>query len=166
LLKGISLGFMVIVGIIAAVLFGFFIRYLLRRLNKQHSQHGPLISLSWLQDMLRWFILLPVRFWRTLISLLGKAESAASVYTGLLNWGRRSGMHLLSSETPAEYGNRLIRHFPDLGNEITCIIDAFNREIYGQITTDDNILLRLRSAQRRMKRLRHWPSRIKTSFSR
>jgi hypothetical protein len=165
LLKGISLGLMMIIGIIAAGLFGLFIRYLLRLLNKQNSQSSPRISLSWLQDMLRWLIFLPVRVWRVLISLLRNAESAASVYTGLLNWGRRSGMRLLPGETPAEYGNRLMRHFPDLGNEITWIIDAFNREIYGQITTDNNILLRLRSAQRRMKRLRHWPSRIKTCFS-
>ena len=166
LLKGISLGLMVIISIIAVGLFGLFIRYLLRLLLKQNTQNSSRMSLSWLQDVMRWFILLPVRVWQALISLLKNAESAASVYTGLLNWGRRSGMRLLSGETPAEYGNRLMRHFPDLSNEIAWIIDAFNREIYGQMTTDGDILFRLRSAQRRMKRLRYWPSRIKTCFSR
>ncbi len=166
LLKGISLGLMVIISIIAVGLFGLFIRYLLRLLLKQNTQNSSRMSLSWLQDVMRWFILLPVRVWQALISLLKNAESAASVYTGLLNWGRRSGMRLLSGETPAEYGNRLMRHFPDLSNEIAWIIDAFNREIYGQMTTDRDILFRLRSAQRRMKRLRYWPSRIKTCFSR
>jgi hypothetical protein len=96
---------------------------------------------------------------------MGSAGSAASVYTGLLAWGRRSGVRLLSNETPAEYGKRLVWHFPDLGDEIAWIIDAFNREIYGQMTTDDKILLRLRLAQQHMKRLRYWPSRIKTCFS-
>ncbi len=165
LLKGISLGLMVIVGIIAAGLFGLFIRYLLHLLLKQDTQNGPPISLSWIRDVARWFILLPLRVWRALISLLESAESAASVYTGLLGWGRRSGVRLLSGETPAEYGSRLVRHFPDLSDEIAWIIDAFNREIYGQLATDHDILFRLRSAQRRMKRLRHWPSRIITCFS-
>ncbi len=165
ILKGLGLGLMAIIGIVAAVLFGLLIRYLLRLLLNENTRNSPQISLSWIRDMTRWFVLLPVRAWRVLISWLDSAESAASVYTGLLTWGRRSGVRLLSGETPAEYGSRLVRHFPDLGDEIAWIIDAFNREIYGQMTTDDKILFRLRLAQRRMKHLRYWPSRIKTCFS-
>ena len=165
LLKGISLGLMVIIGILAAGLIGLLIRYLLRLLLKKNTQSISPVSLSWIRDVARWFTLLPVRVWQAFISLLEGAESAALVYTGLLSWGRRSGVRRLPGETPAEYGNRLMRHFPDLSNEIAWIIDAFNREIYGQMTTDRNILFRLRSAQRRMKRLKYWPSRIKTCFS-
>ena len=165
-LKGISLGLVVVIGMVAAGLLGLLIRYLLRMLLKKNAQqNSSQMSLSWIRDVARWFVFMPVRVWRVLISLLGSAGSAASVYTGMLVWGRRSGVRLLSGETPAEYGHRLVRHFPDLGDEIAWIIDAFNREIYGQMTTDDNILLRLRLAQQRMKRLRYWPSRIKTCFS-
>jgi hypothetical protein len=158
---------MVIIGIIAAGLFGLFIRYLLHLLLKRNTQNSPQnMSLYWIRYVARWFILLPVRVRQALMSLLESAQSAASVYAGLLDWGRRSGMRLLSGETPSEYGDRLVRHFPDLSDEIAWIIDAFNREIYGQMTTDRDILFRLRWAQRRMKRLRYWPSRIRTCFSR
>jgi hypothetical protein len=167
LLKGIGLSLMVIIGIIAAGLFGLFIRYLLHLLLKRNTQNSPQnMSLYWIRYVARWFILLPVRVRQALMSLLESAQSAASVYAGLLDWGRRSGMRLLSGETPSEYGDRLVRHFPDLSDEIAWIIDAFNREIYGQMTTDRDILFRLRWAQRRMKRLRYWPSRIRTCFSR
>ena len=167
LLKGIGLGLMLIIAIIAAGLFGLFIRYLLRLLLKRNIQNSPQnMSLYWIRYVAGWFILLPVRVRQALMSLLESAESAASVYAGLLRWGHRSGLRLLSGETPAEYGDRLMQHFPDLRNEIAWIIDAFNREIYGQMTTDRNLLFRLRSAQRRMRRLRYWPSRIRICFSR
>ena len=54
--------------------------------------------------------------------------------------------------------------FPGLRAEIELIVDAFNREVYGLTTTDRETLSRLRSALRRMKRLRYWPSRIKVWF--
>ena len=70
-----------------------------------------------------------------------------------------------NTETPFEYGTRLMSCFPGLKTEIELIVDAFNREVYGQTTTNREILSRLRSALRRMKRIRHWPSRIKVWFS-
>jgi len=82
----------------------------------------------------------------------------------LLRWGKRSGLRLLPGETPAEYGKRLVQHFPDLGDDITMIVEAFNKEIYGQIRLDSKILSGLLSARRRLRRLRHWPSRIKIGF--
>jgi hypothetical protein len=164
LLKGIALGLMLVIGVVAAGLFYLFIRYLLRLLLKKNTQESSKMSQSWIGNVAQWLILLPVRVWRMLISLLESAENAASVYTGLLVWGRRSGVGLLPGETPTEYGNRLVRHFPDLDDEIAGIINAFNGEIYGQKTTDNKILFRLRLALRRMKRLRYWPSRIKTYF--
>ena len=166
LLKGIGLGLMVVMGIIAAGLCGLFIRYLLRLLLKKNTQNSSQLSLAWFRDAAGWLMSLPVRVWRKLLFWLESAQSAAAVYSGLLAWGRRSGVRLLPGETPAEYGNRLVHHFPDLVDEIGWVIDAFNRETYGLMTMDRDILLRLRSAQRRMKRLRYWPSRLKTCFSR
>jgi hypothetical protein len=166
LLSTVSTGLLVAIGIIALFFFGLFIRYLLRLLLKRNTQNMPKnMALSWIRYVVGWFIWLPVHIRQGLISLLKRAESAASVYAGLLRWGHRSGLRLLPGETSAEYGDRLMQHFPDLRNEITWIIDAFNREIYGQMATDRNLLFRLRSAQRRMRRLRYWPSRIRICFS-
>ncbi|MBW2513787.1 MAG: DUF4129 domain-containing protein [Deltaproteobacteria bacterium] len=166
LLKGISLGLMVVMGILAAGLGSLFIRYLLRLLMKKHTPNSSQRSPAWFRDAIGWLMSLPVRVWRKLLSWLESAQNAAAVYSGLLVWGRHSGLPLLTGETPAEYGKRLVLHFPDLVEEIDGIIDAFNRETYGRITIDRDILFRLCSAQRRMKRLRYWPSRLKTCFSR
>jgi hypothetical protein len=166
LLKGISLGLMAVMGIIAAGLCGLLIRYLLRLLLKQNTQNRSQLSLAWLRDAAGWLMSLPVRVWRKFLSWLESAQSAGAVYSGLLAWGRHSGVHLLPGETPAEYGNRLAHHFPDLVDEIDGIIDAFNRETYGQIRIDRDVLLHLCSAQRRMKRIKYWPSRLKICFLR
>jgi len=165
LLNTVSLVFWVAIGIIALFFLGLFIRYLLRLLMKKADKNSfPDRSQAWIGDLLKWLFLLPMRVWRVLNSLLKNAESAAGVYTGLLRWGKRSGLRLRPGETPAEYGKRLVRHFPDLGDDITLIVEAFNREIYGQIGIAPNILSGLLSARRRLRHLRHWPSRIKIVF--
>jgi len=165
LLNTVSMGLLVAIGIIALFFFGLFIRYLFRLLLKKNSQNSTQnMSLSWMRYVAGWFFLLPARVLQGLVSLLKRAENAASVYDELLRWGHRSGLHLRSGETPAEYGNRLTQRFPDLRNEIAWIVDAFNREIYGQMTTNRNILSRLHSAQRRMRHPRYWSSRIRICF--
>jgi hypothetical protein len=83
------------------------------------------------------------------------------VYTGLLCWGRRCGLSKKHNETPDEYGSRLVRHFPKLKQEITLIVDAFNREIYGLIKTGPAIIATILTAQRQMKKVQHWPRRMK-----
>jgi len=165
LLNTISLVFLVAIGIIALFFLGLFIRYLLGLLMKRNDKNSfPDKSQAWIGDLLNWLSLLPMRVWRALRYLLKEVESAAWVYMGLLRWGKRSGLRLLPGETPAEYGKRLVQHFPDLGDDITMIVEAFNKEIYGQIRLDSKILSGLLSARRRLRRLRHWPSRIKIGF--
>ena len=66
-----------------------------------------------------------------------------------------------SSETPAEYGEKLKDHFPRLQNEICLIVDAFNREYYGQMKTGDRQLTEIKAAHRSMHRIKHWTGRIK-----
>ncbi len=165
LLNNVSIGLGVAIGIIALFFLGLFIRYLLRLLMKRSDiTRFPDMSQAWVVNLVKWVLLLPMRVWRALRSLLKNVESAAWVYVRLLRWGKRSGLRLRPGETPAEYGNRLVRHFPDLRDEILWIVNAFNREIYGQMTTDHNILFRLRSAQRRMRHPRYWSSRIRICF--
>ena len=93
-------------------------------------------------------------------------DTAARIYVGLLRWGRRSGLRLSPGETPAEYGNRLARHFPYLRQEIEQIVEGFNREIYGQMILDPIILSSLLSALGRLRSPRHWPIRIRACFFR
>jgi len=166
-------GFQLIVGwglfgIIGMVVLGalvYLLIYILRLLLKRSRDDTALpLSIGWISDLLRKLVALPLLFWRGWVSLLKGIDCAAIVYAGMLRWGRRSGMTQIHSETPAEYGNRLMNGFPGLGVEIELIVEAFNREVYGQTTTDRQILSRLHLAQRRMKRLRHWPSRIKVWF--
>ena len=165
LLNTVSMGLVVVIGMVALLLFGLFLRNLFRLLMKKHTknnfQDG---SSSWLLYLARWFSLLPIRVWRALTTLLQGVESAAWVYMGLLGWGKRSGLRLRPGETPTEYGSRLVQHFPHLGDDITLIVQAFNREVYGSILLDPKILSRLLSARRRLRHFRHWPSRIKTCF--
>jgi hypothetical protein len=96
--------------------------------------------------------------------LLGGADSAASVYGRILGWGRRSGLPPAPNDTPCEYGRKLMDHFPKLEKEIDIIIEAFNREVYGEITTSEPVLSSICSALRRMRSPRHWPSRISGWF--
>ena len=100
-----------------------------------------------------------------LLFLLKRIDSAAAVYAGMLRWGRRSGLPAVLSETPVEYGERLKQWFPQLKTEIEMIIEAFNREIYGQIPPDMRTLTGILSARRRMRNPRHWPLRFQAWFA-
>lgn len=155
-------------GIIGLVFLGvlvYFLIYILRLLLKRSRDDTVLpLSTGWISDLLFKLVALPLLVWRGWVSLLKGVDCAAIVYAGMLRWGRWSGMILINSETPAEYGNRLMNGFPGLRAEIELIVDAFNREVYGQTTTDRETLFRLRSALRRMKRLRYLPSRVKVWF--
>ena len=101
---------------------------------------------------------------REILFILGYVDSAASVYAGILRWGRRSGQPPVPSDTPVEYGNRLMHHFPQLKQEIDMIVVAFNRELYGEISTDEKSLGLISAALRRMRSPRHWPSRMRGWF--
>jgi hypothetical protein len=103
-----------------------------------------------------------LRIWGKILGLIKEVDSAAMIYYGLLRWGAYSGLTALPSDTPSEYGCRLTRSFPGLKREIHLIVEAFNRELYGGTATDRQTLVRLASAQRRMRDLKHWPSRIRT----
>ncbi len=154
-----------IIGMVFLVAFVYFLIYILRLLLKRsRDDTAQSLSTGWISDLLRKLVALPLLMWRGWVSLLKGVDCAAMAYAGMLRWGSWSGMIQIPSETPAEYGNRLMNGFPGLGAEIELIVEAFNREVYGQTTTERETLSHLRSALRRMKRLRYWPSRIKVWF--
>jgi hypothetical protein len=164
-LKSIGLGLMGIIGLMAIGVFVFILNYLLRWLLKRNTKDGAQsMSASWLLKLLERLISIPLRVWNAFVHLLKGFDSAAMVYSGFLRWGRRSGLAAIPTETPTEYGCRVKHHFPKLKEEIEMIVEAFNREVYGQFIIDKRILSRILSARRKMRNPRHWPSRMRVWF--
>ena len=162
LLEVLSWGLVGIISLMAigvcAFLIIFLLRWLLRR-SSPNELYPPLPA-----PFLKWLSLLKMIFqtvWNKVLSLFGRADSAALVYAGIRRWGRRSGQPPIPSETPTEYGNRLSGCFPAFKADIDVIIAGFNREIYGESATDEAALRHILYAQRRMRRLRHWPIRFR-----
>jgi hypothetical protein len=164
--QGLGWALLGVIGLIALWFCGYLMIVLVRWLLKRNSGDPfelPSKALgSWLLAMIGAFFL---GIWNGLALLLKKIDSAAAVYAGLLLWGRRSGAPAVASETPLEYGARLMQRFPQLQTEIEMIIEAFNREIYGQIPPDMKTLNGILSAQRRMRNPRHWPLRMRAWFA-
>ena len=162
LLEVLSWGLMGIIGLIAigvcAYLINFVVRWLLRRSSpNEFYPPSPAPLLKWLSILKKIF----QTVWNRVSLLFGRADSAALVYAGIRRWGRRSGQPPIPSETPTEYGYRLSDCFPAFKADIDMIIAAFNREIYGESATDEATLRHILFAQRRMRRLRHWPIRFR-----
>ena len=151
-----------ILGLIAAgvciYLMNRLIRWLLKR-NPTGETKPP--SSTWIIKLLSLIMTIPHGVWNRVLYLVRGFDSAAAVYAGVLLWGRRSGLPPVPSETPSEYGIKLKHQFPKLKEEIEIIIEAFNREVYGEITTEKRSLGVIAAALSRMRSLRHWPSRMR-----
>ena len=90
--------------------------------------------------------------------------NAVQLYRALLNWGRRSGVPHVLSETPAEYGSRLERQFPLLRGDIGGIVEAFNQVVYGEVTLEREQMTRIKGSWKRLRSPRCWPFRLKSWF--
>jgi hypothetical protein len=88
-------------------------------------------------------------------------RGVVQLYEALLGWGHRSGLPHALSETPAEYGMRLKYFFPSLKQEIEFIVEAFNREVYGEIALDEQQLTLASHAFRRLCSPLTWLLRLK-----
>ena len=155
-----------VIGLIALWFCGYLIKAWVRWLLKRNP--GDAFELSAKALVARLLSMIGAIFlgvWHGLASLVKKIDSAAAIYAGLLRWGRRSGLPAVASETPLEYGGRLMQRFPRLQTEIETIIEAFNREIYGQIQSNQRTLTRIQTARRRMRNPRYWPSRVRAWFA-
>lgn len=150
------------IGLIALGLCGYLIhllmRWLLKRNTMNKSKHQSMVLISELLSMIG---AMCVGVWNGLLFLFRRIDSAAAVYAGMLRWGRRSGVSVVLSETPIEYGSRLSHHFPELKEEIEMIIETFNMEVYGNIVIDERLFSRILSAQHKMRSPRHWLLRLR-----
>ncbi len=97
-----------------------------------------------------------------------RSRSPVQLYLSLINWGALSGLPLIPSETPREYGGRLSKRLPAATKEIDIIITAHNVLIYGGRTDQEAQLPQLSqlqgawSAYIRLRSLRFWPARMKS----
>jgi len=83
------------------------------------------------------------------------------LYLALTVWGRRSGLPPAAAETPRCYGQRLCRSFPRMTREISAVVGMHNDTLYARQPPSTGQLQEARTALRRLRSLRLWPSRLK-----
>ncbi len=88
-------------------------------------------------------------------------QNAAELYGALLGWAGRSGFPRDRSETPLEFGTRLNARFPALKPPIERIIDAYNREVYGETVLGGARIAAANSAWQFLRSPLRWPARFK-----
>lgn len=88
-------------------------------------------------------------------------QKAVELYGALLGWAGRSGFQHGCSETPLEFGARLNTRFPGLKLQIEFIINAYNREVYGETVLCGTQLAAANAAWRFLRSPLLWPERFK-----
>jgi hypothetical protein len=99
---------------------------------------------------------------RKLLSSGKRSRDPVQLYLSLTAWGAMSGLPLVPSETPREYGCRLIEKLPAAAEEIHIIIAVHNVSIYGGLTDQVTQLQGAWSAYTRLHNPRLWPARMKS----
>lgn len=100
--------------------------------------------------------------WNKIRSSSKRNRDPVQLYLSLMAWGAMSGMALVPSETPREYGSRLIEKLPAAAKEIHIIIAAHNVSIYGGMSKQATQLQHAWSAYTRLRSPRLWPARMKS----
>jgi hypothetical protein len=164
--KALSYGLFAVIGLLFAVILGLAAFYLLRWLFSRTSVNkkkvsGPTSLPDWIKRC-RVFLL---GLWSKAIRSIRRPANSIQFFAGLLRWGRRSGMPHQTCQTPAEYGARLKHRFPQLDREIDRIIEAFNLEVYGELSLSRGALMAAESAWRKLRSPRHWPARVRNRFT-
>ncbi len=90
------------------------------------------------------------------------SRGPVQLYLSLMNWGALSGLPLIPSETPREYGRRLMKRLPAVTDEIELIIAVHNASIYGGQTGQAAQLHHAWAACARLRSPRFWPVRLKS----
>jgi Domain of unknown function (DUF4129) len=98
----------------------------------------------------------------TLMGWVGGPANAMALFAALMAWGRHSGRPRRPTETPREYGHRLINHFPVLEKEIGTLIALVNREVFGETELKKEDLVPGKRAWKELRRPKYWPLRLKT----
>lgn len=154
-----SLGLMVL--IISGLAMYCLLQWLLSRTPIGQKKEGSwYLILRWAERFWEFLLL----YWKRIVRSIKGYRGIVQIYITLLNWGRRSGLPHLLSETPLEYGLRLQHRFPTLKKEIELIIETFDQEVYGEIILNEERLVKVQFAWHRLRSPMHWPSRLKSWF--
>jgi hypothetical protein len=130
---------------------------------KNNKSTGLQISLlTILQSVVHYFRLMLTKIMRWLLHPVrsAKEKPATFYFRHMLNWGRRSGLPRVDTETASEYGFALKEYFPEICAEINLIVNSFNNEAYGGRSPDSARLKQLTAAWRRLCSPRRWVARL------
>jgi len=153
---------LVLLTILCAFLYSLF-QWLFSKTAAGEKKQSPWhLLLSWAA---RWHLFL-ISLQTGIVRAAKSCRSPVQIYAALLRWGRNSGLPRFLSETPTEYGLRLRNRFPLLERKIELIIEAFNKEVYGEIILSKQQLDMTKSAWSGLRSPLHWPRRLKTRFFR
>ena len=142
--------------IVSAIALFYAMRWLLSRTERGESQTQQSV---WSPFAALWAFLAGAC--RKIFSGVRSYQNAAELYGALLGWAGRSGFPHDCSETPLEFGTRLNARFPALKPPIELIIDAYNREVYGETVLSGTPLSAANSAWQFLRSPLHWPARFK-----
>jgi hypothetical protein len=165
--KILSYALWIILGLLVLLIIGvslyYLYKWLLSKTESQGEKQSPRDLISLFLERLRTIL----HSLERILSRISRGHrNAVQLYSALLRWGSRSSLPRSSSETPHEYGSRLKHRFPLLGTDIESIVQAFNEEVYGEITLNRNRLIVAQSAWRRLRSPLLWPARARTWFRR
>jgi hypothetical protein len=149
---------MLLLVIVSIALF-YALKWLLSRTGKSESRTKP-VSV-WFSA--GWALLIGIC--RMILRGAKEFQKAAELYDALLKWAGRSGLAHDPRETPLEFGARLNAHFPLFEPQIRLIVEAFNREVYGETILEGVPLAASKSAWQFLCSPLHWPTRLKCWFS-
>lgn len=153
--------------IIAGMLFAFAIALLMYMIFKwlfSRTAINPRAPVN-NNDSLPWFTRLWIflrTFWKTIQRLPRGYTRAAELFSVLSEWGKRSGIPRLLTDTPLEFGARLSAQFPKLKTEIEAIVHVFGIETYGEKKLTYDQFKRALIAWNILRSPVQWPRRIKT----
>jgi hypothetical protein len=114
------------------------------------------------RELMRKLIVIIILRWHKTLSSGKRNRDPIQLYLSLMAWGAMSGLALVPSETPREYGSRLIEKLPAAAEEIHIIIAVHNVSIYGGLTDQATQLQRAWLAHTRLRSPRLWPARMKS----
>ena len=144
---------------VSAIALFYVLKWLLSRTKVNKGQSKP-VSLRFTA---LWAFLTGA--WRKIMRGMRGYQRAAELYGALLRWSRHSGLPHDHSETPLELGMRLNARFPALKSPIGLIIDAYNREVYGETVLGAAPLAAANAAWQFLRSPLRWPARFKGWFA-
>jgi hypothetical protein len=114
-------------------------------------------SLSWFTRL--WVFLKAL--WEAMKNVTHGYTRATELFSVLSEWGRRSGLPRLTTDTPLEFGTRLIHQFPKLKIEIEAITHALSIETYQEKKLTSEQFTNALKAWHTLRSPVYWPRRLK-----